>query len=338
MKKELPTTLITGSCGTIGSALVEYLRTNKLAGKIICMDNNENNVFMQDQKYINDSSTQVLLGDVRDLDRLKHVMQQVDIVYHTAALKHVYINELSPMEAVSSNISGVSNIIAAAKDNKIKKVIFTSSDKAVNPTNVMGTTKLMGERLISAANLNNPGKTIFISTRFGNVLGSSGSVITVFKQQLQYGQDITLTDERMTRFVMSIEQAVELVVNSARIGKGGEVFVTKMPVISIKDLAEVMLKEHINNKSTNKPKIKIIGSKPGEKLYEELMSEEEMNRSVELKNYFSVLPAFRELYKDIKYVYKNKISDKVTQPYVSSKSKKLNKEEIRSFLTNYNLL
>jgi FlaA1/EpsC-like NDP-sugar epimerase len=253
----------------------------------------------------------------------------------------VILCERSPFEAVQSNINGVQNIILAASQNNVEKVIFTSTDKAVNPTSVMGTSKLMGEKIMTAANSNQlDGKTVFASTRFGNVLGSRGSVIPIFKRQIMKGGPVSLTDPNMTRFIMSIEDAVLLVIDSAMLARGGEVFITKMPVIRIQDLAEVMIRELAPAYGYNPDEIEIqiIGSKPGEKLYEELMSDEETRRSVELPRYFSVLPAFRGIYHKIDYNYTEVVSDKVTKPYISEAEPMLSQKELQNFLIENHLL
>jgi FlaA1/EpsC-like NDP-sugar epimerase len=245
------------------------------------------------------------------------------------------------MEAVQTNIVGVQNVILAATENHVQRVIFTSSDKAVNPTNVMGTSKLMGERLMTAANSNMRHEgSIFASTRFGNVLGSRGSVIPIFREQIRKGGPITLTDTEMTRFIMSIKGAVQLVIDSAAICNGGEVFVTKMPVISIKDLAEVMIQELAPEYgyAPEDINIRIIGTKPGEKMYEELMSREETRRSWELDRYFAVMPAFTCIYRDLIYRYQDVVSTKVTNPYHSDNERPLTKEELSDFLIDNNLL
>ncbi len=208
------------------------------------------------------------MADLRDGEKLSRSMQGVDVVFHAAALKHVILCERSPFEAVQTNIHGVQNVILAARKNNVERVIFTSSDKAVNPTNVMGTSKLMGERLMTAANSNARGeKTIFASTRFGNVLGSSGSVIPIFRKQIQKGGPVTITHPKMSRFIMTIEESVRLVIDSATVAKGGEVFITKMPVINIQDLAEVMLEELAPTYGYKAEDIELteIGTKPGEK-------------------------------------------------------------------------
>ena len=328
---------VTGSCGTIGAELVAQLLSNPKYNpkELIGIDNNESALFFQDQLYLDDSRASFFVTDIRDKDELSNRMKGVDIVIHAAALKHVILCERSPEQAVQTNINGVQNVIAAASLNDVEIVIFTSSDKAVNPTNVMGTTKLMGERLMTAANSskreNGP---IFASTRFGNVLGSSGSVIPIFRNQISNGGPVTLTDKNMTRFVMSAEEAVELVLNSVMEAKGGEVFVTKMPVMKIEDLAIAMIEEL----APNEIEVTEIGSKPGEKLYEELMSDEETRRTIELDKFFSVLPAFRGIYSDIDYNYSTIVSELVEDPYVSEQQTSLTIEEVKDFLRNNKLL
>lgn len=335
--------LITGACGTVGSELIKALLTQNdySPTSVIGLDNNESELFFLDQKYQDDNRICFYLADLRDKDALKQKMENVDIVFHTAALKHVVLCERSPMEAVQTNIDGVQNLIEAAFHNSVEKVIFTSSDKAVNPTNVMGTTKLMGERLITAANSNkSTGGPIFSSTRFGNVLGSNGSVIPIFQKQISAGGPVTLTSPEMTRFVMSIDQAAKLVLDSCEIAKGGEVFITKMPIIKIKDLAEVMIECLATDYGYTPSDIAIteIGSKPGEKLYEELMSDEETRRSLELKKFFSVMPAFRGFYNSIDYSYEDLINDEVDNPYNSSLETSLTKLELKEFLYANELL
>lgn len=333
--------LVTGACGTIGSELVrQLLQGGYEPTEVIGIDNNESELFFLDQRFANDPRANFFLGDVRDRDKLIRLMQGVDVVFHVAAYKHVILCERSPMEAVQTNIMGVQNVILAACENRVGKVIFTSSDKAVNPTNVMGTSKLMGERLMTAANVNlRNGKTIFASTRFGNVLGSRGSVIPIFREQIRKGGPVTVTDKEMTRFIMSIQKAVQLVIESASMARGGEVFITKMPVIRILDLAQVMIDEMVSRYDhKSKVKIEYIGSKPGEKMYEELMSFEETRRALELTSYFVVLPAFRGVYREIDYQHENIVSVKVTKPYISEMEQPLGQEDLRHFLHVNSLL
>jgi FlaA1/EpsC-like NDP-sugar epimerase len=335
--------LVTGSCGTIGSELVgQLLGGGKYnPAEVIGLDNNESALFFLDQQYLQDDRAHFYLADMRDLQELRSKMKGIDIVFHAAAFKHVILCERSPEQAVSTNILGVQNVVAAAGECGVEKVIFTSSDKAVNPTNVMGTSKLMGERLMTAANSTKRGNgPIFASTRFGNVLGSSGSVIPIFHNQIARGGPITLTHPDMTRFVMSIKEAVRLVIDSADLARGGEVFITKMPVVRIADLARAMIEElaPVYGHDPGKIEVREIGVKPGEKLYEELMSLEETRRAVELSLYFSVLPAFRGIYDDIAYGYPEIVSDKVNNPYVSGEQTSMTVPEIRNFMRENNLL
>lgn len=332
--------LITGVCGTVGSELIHQLLPYE-PKEIIGLDNNETEAFFLDQNYKSQANVHIYLGDVRDRDKLTYMMRGIDIVLHAAALKHVILCEKAPNDAVHTNIQGVQNIIHAAVNNQVKRVLFTSSDKAVNPTNVMGTSKLMGERLMTAANAfrreNGP---VFASTRFGNVLGSRGSVIPLFKRQITQGGPVTLTDPRMTRFIMSLDEAVRLVLETTFLAQGGEVFITKMPVARIPDLAEVMI-EVLAEQHGHHPddvEIEIIGCKPGEKLYEELMSEEETRRTLELEKYFVVLPAFKSVYQEIDYKYPETLDEQVDHPYNSSVEAAMTQESLKSYLVKNNLL
>ncbi|PCJ18115.1 MAG: capsule biosynthesis protein CapD [SAR86 cluster bacterium] len=335
--------LVTGACGTVGSELIRQLLVSKQYSvqEVIGIDNNESELFFLDQAWLADPRARFFVADIRDRQELCRRMDGVDIVFHVAAYKHVVLCERSPNEAVQTNIGGVQNVIAAATQMGVERVIFTSSDKAVNPTNVMGTSKLMGERLMTAANSSKRGEgPIFASTRFGNVLGSNGSVVPIFHNQILKGGPVTLTDKEMSRFIMSIESAVKLVIDSAELARGGEVFITKMPVIAIKDLAKAMINQLTKKSHPKDKKIEIveIGSKPGEKLYEELMSDEETRRSLELHDYFVVLPAFRGIYHDIEYSYPNHVSDCVTDPYVSKKQEFWSVDRIEGYLIENGLL
>jgi len=333
--------LVTGACGTVGTELVQQLLARYEVGELICVDNNESELFFLEQQSSDLGNASFVLGDIRDLDKVTRVTRGVDIVFHAAAYKHVILCERSPYEAVQTNIIGVQNIALATVENNVSRVIFTSSDKAVNPTSVMGTSKLMGERIMTASNSRLRSRGIVLaSTRFGNVLGSRGSVIPIFHEQIRRGGPVCLTDTMMTRFIMSIEEAVELVIESAAIAEGGEVFVTKMPTIRIADLASVMIEElaEFYGHKSEDLEIATIGIKPGEKLYEELMSQEETRRTIELRRYYSVLPAFRSFYQDIPYEYDDEVTDKVEQPYSSQTSEPLTREALKDFLDRNHLL
>lgn len=333
--------LVTGACGTVGKELVRQLLEDYEVAMMVAVDNNESELFFLEQRFQRFSGSRFLLGDVRDLGKLERLMQGVDIVFHAAAYKHVALCERSPFEAVQTNILGVQNVILAARAGGVKRVVFTSSDKAANPTNVMGTSKLMGERLISAANVNGNGqKTVFSSTRFGNVLGSRGSVIPIFREQIRKGGPVTLTDRQMTRFIMCVRDAVRLVIDSALLAFGGEVLVTKMPVIRISDLAEVMIRE-LAPRCGHDPEsiaIETIGCKPGEKLYEELMTAEEVRRTLELKRYYVIRPAFSSYYRESEQEYPGVVSTTVDKPYNSANDTPLTQDELCRFLYDNGLL
>jgi len=333
--------LVTGACGTVGRELIRQLLNAHQVRELIGIDNNEGELFFLEHEFSQFENVSFFLADVRDRDKVSRKMKHMEIVYHTAAFKHVILCERSPFEAVQTNILGIQNIINAAIENKVERVIFTSSDKAVNPTNVMGASKLMGERLMAAANSNSrEDGPIFTSTRFGNVLGSRGSVIPIFREQIRRGGPVTLTDAAMTRFIMSLEEAIRLVIESACHAVGGEVFITKMPAIRIQDLAEVMIKELAAGYgfSSKDIEIEIIGNKPGEKLYEELMNEEEIRRCWELNKYFVVLPAYGSVYRKIDYKYSNVIHQTVIKPYNSANRIPLSQTDLTEFLRIHNLL
>lgn len=342
------TVLVTGGCGTVGRELVRQLLSHQ-PREIRAIDTNESEVFFLEQELLDHArqnpqqrvSSLCQIGDVRDADKLNRMFSGVDIVLHTAALKHVILCERAPFDAVQTNIMGVKNVIEAALNNDVERVIFTSSDKAVNPTNVMGTSKLMGERLITAANsLKMQRRTIFSSTRFGNVLGSRGSVIPIFARQIENGGPVTLTDRRMTRFIMTLEESCRLVLAAAEMARGGEVFVTKMPVIRIADLARVMIDELSEQSGCHPSRMPIteIGAKPGEKLYEELMSDEETRRTVELTEMFAVLPAFRSVYEEIAYDYSDIVSSEVHNAYISSPDNAMSLSELKEYCAQHDLL
>ena len=338
---ENKTVAVTGCCGTVGSQLVDQLLNDCRVGELIGLDNNETELFFQQQRHKHNTNAKFFLSSIRERDRLVELFRGVDIVFHVAAYKHVILCEHSPFDAVQTNIIGVKNVIEAAQDCGVERVIFTSSDKAVNPTNVMGTTKLMGERLMTAANCAGKGqRTIFASTRFGNVLGSRGSVIPIFREQIRKGGPVTLTDRKMTRFIMSIKEAANLVIDSSMLAKGGEVFVTKMPVIRIEDLAQVMINQlaRIYGHKAADIEITTIGTKAGEKFYEELMSDEETGRTVELPKYFAVLPSYRSLYREIAYEYPDVVTRTIENPYHSANEPALSQAELAEFLLHNNLL
>ncbi len=240
-----------------------------------------------------------LLGDVRDKERLHRAAEDIDIVFHLAALKHVPACEYNPSEAVKTNVIGTQNVIECAIANGVSTLVYASTDKAASPTNTMGASKLLAERLISSADQwKGPREMKFLSVRFGNILNSRGSVVPLFQRQIAAGGPLTITEPLMTRFFMGVDRAVELIFKSLMISRGGETFVFKMPVLCIGDLAKAMVE--LSGKDV---KIDRIGIRPGEKMYEELMSEEESARALETDELFIILP-YHQGTKDALLAYK----------------------------------
>lgn len=276
------TILVTGGVGSIGKEIVKMLLKCK-PKSIRVLDNNETALFDLEQE-LQSNKIRTLVGDVRDKERLERAFENVDIVFHAAALKHVGLCEYNPFDAVKTNVIGTQNILNAALDRNVKKVIVISTDKSVNPVNVMGATKLLAERLtISSNHYKGERKTVFSCVRFGNVLDSRGSVVPIFKRQIEEGGPVTITDPGMTRFVMGIPEAVNLILKSGEIAEGGEIFILKMPSLNIIDLAEVMIEELSKLYGYQKEDIKIryIGKRSGEKMFEELMTVEELPYAVD---------------------------------------------------------
>ena len=324
---------VTGAGGTVGSELCRQLLDLNVK-EIRALDNSESAIWDLENK-LGERNLNCYLADINNERHLDRYFKDIDYVFHAAALKHVPFCETNPGAAVETNIRGCENVISAALSTGVKKVLFTSSDKAVNPTNVMGTTKLMGERIFTAANnlhIHN-GSTIFSSTRFGNVAMSNGSVIPRFLQQIRNGRPVTLTDRRMTRFMMSIEHAVSLVIKSMQLMNGGEVFVTPMPVVRIEDLAEVLIEDFGDTRN----EIVCTGSRPGEKLYEELITIEEVPRTYESNDLFVVLPAFRNIYGQISFDTYTDGGKTVTKEYNSDTETAMSKSQIRDFLKAVNV-
>ena len=323
--------LITGVAGTIGAALARVVVAAE-PESVIGVDNNEAGLFELERQLGCEFSA--VLGDIRDAKRLNKVIcPGIDVVFHAAALKHVPMCERSPLEAVQTNLHGLQNVIDASISAKIPKVVFTSTDKAVNPTNVMGASKLMGEQLVRAANIE-AGEQIFTTTRFGNVLGSSGSVVPIFAEQIIQGGPITLTSSEMSRFVMTLDDAVSLVLGASHIAKGGEIFVTKMRSIRVSTLAKAMTHIIAPRYGIDAKNIEIqeIGPRPGEKLYEELMTDEEVRRTIELKEYFVISPAFTDLYSVQDSEYPDLVESEVASAYTSRTESPLSEAALVAYL------
>jgi UDP-N-acetylglucosamine 4,6-dehydratase len=283
--------LVTGGTGSIGETIVKRaLREG--ANKIRVFSNDENGLYEMEQQF-DGKNLEYVIGDIRDEDIVESLVKKIDIVFHAAALKHVDRCELNPFEAITVNTIGTKNLIKAALKERVSKVVTISTDKAVNPIGVMGATKLLAEKLMSAeAYRHNNSGTIFTTVRFGNVIQTRGSILPKIERQIKSGGPITLTDDRMMRFFMTREEAVDLILNAAKLAKGGETFVLKMPLIRLKDLFDVM-NEILAPKYGHKPsqiRTKIIGIRPGEKLVEYLLNDYEMEIALETKEFFIIPP------------------------------------------------
>ena len=286
--------LITGGTGTVGREVIR--RVLPLAPKVVRVFSRDETKHYHLQEQLREhANVRFLVGDVRDKDRLRMALENVDVLIHLAAMKHVESCEYNPFEAIKTNIIGTQNVVDAALDAGVARVVLSSSDKAVNPCNAMGASKLMAEKLMIAANHYKGARTtIFSGIRFGNVLGSSGSVVPRFIGRIRNGEPIEVTHEGMSRFVTSYSDAVELLMKALCCARGGEVFIRKMPVIRVIDLAEVLIDELGALYGRPEVPIRMIGVRVGEKLFEELYTSEESTRTVEHGDYYIVEPQLGE--------------------------------------------
>lgn len=281
--------LITGGTGSFGKKFIETILENySHIEKIIVFSRDEYKQFQManTEPFKNDSRLRFFIGDVRDRDRLYRAFNGVDVVIHAAALKQVPSCEYNPFEAIKTNVLGAQNVIDAAIDRNVKKVIALSTDKACSPINLYGATKLCSDKLFVAGNVyTGSSNTRFSVVRYGNVIGSRGSVIPFFKELLQVGaQELPITDYKMTRFWLKLEEAVEMVLKALDIMQGGEIFVKKVPSMKIIDLASVIAPDK---------KLKEIGIRPGEKLHELLISGEDALHTVDSGDYFTIYPSYK---------------------------------------------
>jgi FlaA1/EpsC-like NDP-sugar epimerase len=329
--------LVDGGCGSIGSQLVRRI-LDKDPHSVRVFDVNERGLFeMQRELEAHDNKLRFLLGDIRDRDRLALALEDVDVVFHTAALKHVELNEYNPFEAVQTNVQGTQNLIRMAIEEEVERFIAISTDKASHPTSVMGATKLLAERLVVTANMyKGPRETRFSCVRFGNVLGSSGSVVPVFLDQLASGGPLTVTDPDMTRFIMPIDDAVDLVLQAQREMRGGEVFVLKMPTFKLEQLVEVVRTEYAPRYGYEPDEIavEVIGRRPGERMHEKLISGDELAYTEERENMFILLPQIDVQHLDREQIGENSIDTE----YTSADPEPLSHEELTALIQESGLL
>lgn len=319
--------LIFGGTGSFGNAVLKAL-LNLGVSKV--------RIFSRDEKKqhdmrlsIDDERVEFVIGDVRNFESVIDSMNEIDNVFFAAALKQVPSCEFHPMEALRTNVLGAENVIRAAIQKQINKCVFLSTDKAVYPINAMGLSKAMMEKVMIASSRNcDSSKTVLCATRYGNVMGSRGSVIPLFVDQILNGSEITITDPEMTRFLMSLEESVELVLYAFENANNGDIFVQKSPACTIKVLADAM--QNIFN--LNK-KIKIIGTRHGEKLFESLISREEMSKVEDLGNYYRIPADNRDLNYD-KYFNEGITDMSSIEDYTSHNTRRLNLQEVENLLTS----
>src|SRR4051794_7693481 len=277
------TILVTGGTGSFGTRFISHLLEEHSPRAIRVFSRDELKQWDLQRRFADDDRLRYLIGDVRDADRLVRATRGVDVIVHAAALKHVPVCEYNPFEAVRTNVHGAENVVAAAIANDVPLTINLSTDKAVNPVNLYGATKLAAEKIINQGNAyaaDSPAR--FASVRYGNVVGSRGSVVPLFKRQAESGV-ITVTDERMTRFWITLDQAVQFVVDSALRMNGGETFIPRIPSMRVTDMAEALAPE---------AEKKVIGIRPGEKLHELLVTEDESRHAYEVDNGFVIMPEY----------------------------------------------
>lgn len=320
------TLLITGGTGSFGNAVLRrFLQTNIAEIRIFSRDEKKQDDI---RKHYSNPKIKFYIGDVRDYQSILNASRGVDFIFHAAALKQVPSCEFHPMEAVKTNIFGTENVLEASIQNQVKRVVCLSTDKAVYPINAMGISKAMMEKVIIAKsrNLKNTQTTI-CSTRYGNVMASRGSVIPLFVDQILAGKPITITDPRMTRFMMTLEEAVDLVLYAFKYGQNGDIFVQKAPAATIEVLAQALL--DIMNKPNHE--ILIIGTRHGEKLYEALLSREEMLIAQDTEDYYCIPPDLRDLNYS-KYIDEGESRIAIVEDYNSHNAIRLDVEDMKTLL------
>lgn len=325
------TLLITGGTGSFGNAVLQ---------RFLYSDFGEIRIFSRDEKKQEDmrirlksDKVKFYIGDVRQYDSVHDALKGVNYVFHAAALKQVPSCEFYPMEAVRTNVMGAENVMRASIDHGVTRCVVLSTDKAVYPINAMGLSKAMMEKvMVAKSRLCDPGETVLCGTRYGNVMASRGSVIPLFLQQLLAGMPLTVTDPSMTRFLMSLEESVDLVVYAFQHARAGDLFIQKAPACTVGDLA-LALSEllHVRNS------IKVIGTRHGEKLYESLVSREEMARGEDLGGYYRIPADSRDLNYE-KYFVEGQTGMADIDDYTSHNTRRLNVEEVKQVLMSLDIV
>ena len=324
--------LVTGGTGSFGHQIVDRLLEEGPAEIRIFSRDEDKQVRMSEEygmghQYPRKAGMNFVIGDVRNQNSVRAAVRGIDVIFHAAALKQVPLCEYHVWEAVQTNVIGAQNVIQAALEENVEKVVAVSTDKAVKPVNAMGMTKSIQEKLFTAANFHKSGKkTVFLCVRYGNVVGSRGSVIPLFKRQIEAGGPITITDRRMTRFMLTLPQAIELVFHAVTKGIGGETFVLKIPAALVTDVAEVLIE---SLSLEQRVAVEVVGVRPGEKIHEVLVSEAEAVRTIEDESTYVILPQI-EL-EETRSFYNKEAFVKFSE-YSSDTAQRLDKEAIRSIL------
>jgi UDP-N-acetylglucosamine 4,6-dehydratase/5-epimerase len=326
------TVLITGGTGSLGQALTKRLLNSKVK-TIRIFSRNENKQVEMESKF-NDSRLRFFIGDVRDLPRLYRAFEGVDVIFHAAALKHVPVIEYNPFEGIKTNVMGSQNVIDACLHHNVSKVICIGTDKAVSPLNTYGATKLLMEKLFVSANSYSDKKkhqTKFVAVRYGNVLGSSGSVVPKFVEKIINNEKLLITDPNMTRFSLTMDEALDFILESAYLGKGSEVFVPKIRSYSLMDLKDT-IKDLFGNVGEQN-----ISLRPGEKLHETLINQDEIRYTWEFNDHYLIFPPTKSI-SEIKKTYPGIKKVQISGNYSSDSVKKLNKKELHTILLNSGLI
>ncbi len=319
------TILVTGGTGSFGNAVIKKL-LNLGPKKIVVFSRDEKKQFDMGNAYPN-HALRYIIGDVRDERRVFDAMRGVDYVFHAAALKQVPHCEFFPTEALETNAKGAHNIIRGAIHHRVKRIVVLSTDKAVYPINVMGMTKALMERIMIAASREDTGGTVLCGTRYGNVMCTRGSVIPHFIEQIKNKKTLTVTDQRMTRFMASLDDALDLVLYALAHGSQGDLYIKKTPSAAVYDVAR-MLAEIFGTNS----EIKQIGIRPGEKLHETLISQEELLRSEDKGDYYRISPEVPQMDQSQYYVNRDQYKSSLTDSYTSENAERLDDEGLRSLL------